>query len=56
MIRKRSCGTAAKAGGNRENKHFPKSWKTPGYSQVTWQWLPVERESAYSRQALLSKE
>ncbi len=31
MIRKRYCGTATKSGGNRENKHRPKSLESPPY-------------------------
>jgi len=34
MIRKRYSGTAAKAGGNRENEHQPKSLESPFYSKM----------------------
>ena len=55
MIRKRYCGTAAKAGGNRENEHRPKLLESPSYSKVTLQWLPIEEEPGMAGQASLGK-
>jgi hypothetical protein len=49
VIWKRYCGTAAKVGGNGENKLLPVVTGVSCLlenSGVTWQWLPVERESA----------